>query len=304
MKLSFIANYVVLNKLAESKINTLGPEHYIELVGKSSLLASILSNKDVSDVWHDSLEDAKKLSPKDKEALQSIPTNPKLIKTLDPVIIATGIAAYMAYLLSWWKVKSVLAYKPLAASAPLFVELSKYTPEINPDNKYKTAYRGTYIDEDELDDFIDKTDIKDWKKVSVKQAGITLMTRGTARYRLYTGPKNKQFTYKPHRDVTSWTVNPSVAASFGHHLLATPLDKTFFFDPSFMGNFGPSASEMETIRFGNDPMKVILLVNDQMFPFSKTPDYDIDKKIKYDKWHGLSENTQIDDEEGTLTMPI
>lgn len=257
----------------------LGPEHYVDLVGKPNLLAKVLANKDAANAWHDAIEDEKKLSQKDIESLQSIPNNPNLIKTMDPLLVAQGINSLITATFVSWKVNSYFGAKVLAASAPIFVELSKTTPEINPSTEYKFAYRGTSLDEDELDRFIEKTKTSDWKKVKIKRAGITLMTKGTAYYRLYTGPKGSQYLYKPHSNVQSWSVKAEVAACFGHHVLVAPLDKTFFFDPKFLGNYGPSAAEMETIHFGKQPMKVAILVNDQMFPFDRMPDND--DKIPY-----------------------
>lgn len=279
----------------------LQPEHYLDIVGKPSLFAKVLSNKDVAQLWIASMDEIKKVSPNDVSLLKKIPSNPRLSITTDPLLVARGVAAYMEQMLILWKVQSRQSANALAATAPWFVELSKNTPEINPDTKYETAFRGTNIDEDELDSFLSKSKISDWKKVSQKQAKLMLWTGNTVRYRMYVGPKSRQFTYKPYREVQSWTVKPNIAAAFGNHLIATPLDKTFFFDPAFMSNYGPNSTEMEVVHFGKEPMKVLLLVRDEFFPVDKMPDND--NRIRRVPF-SLSEDTQISDEEGTIQIPL
>jgi len=279
----------------------LRPEHFIDIVGNPSLFDKVLSNKDVAQLWSASMDEIKKISPQDLQLLKKLSSNPKLSVKMDPMLVARGIATYVEYMFILWKVESVQSANALAATAPWFVELSKTTPEINPDTKYETAFRGTNIDEDELDDFLSKTKISDWKKVSQKQAKLMLWTGNTIRYRMYVGPKSRQFTYKPYREIQSWTVKPNVAAAFGNHLIATPLDKTFFFDPSYMAQHGPNSKEMEVVHFGKEPMKVLLLVRDEFFPVDKMPDDD--NRIKRVPF-SLSEDTQIRDEEGTLTIPL
>jgi len=208
---------------------------------------------------------------------------------LDPLKLAQAVKEYLDRVLSEWKDNSSeTTAKQMIASIPLFVEMSKYLPHINPDQDYDYAFRGTSFSMIKLRNFVKKTKVTDWKTTTT--AGIKMM--------IYTGPAKNQFTYKPHRPVQSWSVSNDAAAEFGNAIIATPLDNTFFFEPEFLSTYGYK-HEKETIHFGKQPMKVALLVNWNDWMDFRAGTF----RANADLTETESDMTQISDDEGTLTLP-
>lgn len=245
-----------------TKLPQLQPINYAEIVN-TNLIKTWLSNPTAKSLWKDAIGDVIDWSDdknkfKHQDSLLSIIKKPENYKNIDPILLGSAIKSYINTVLSYWKsdsTNSTAAY--IVASAPLFVEMSKTLPHVNPSTEYTKAYRGTDVPENKLIRFINaNNDPKDWKLVNIS---------GT-QYYAYQGPKKNQFVYTPHRPAQSWTVSDKVAVGFGTNMLAAPLDKTFFFDPAFLSQFG-FPREKETIHIGKYPMKVILLV----------PKYEYDK---------------------------
>lgn len=234
------------------KLPKLDPVNYVDVVNPQ-MLKKWLSNRTAAmhwdaAVWDISDEDAHQLA-----VLSDLAKKPQTYTKVDPLLLGTAIKNYVDDALSsWTDDANDETARRLVASLPLFVEMSKSLPHVNPSDDYKYAYRGTSISEKQLSQFIKRnSNPKDWVKTKVD--GVPHMA--------YKGPKSKLFTYKPHRPAQSWTVSDRSAAGFGNAMIATPLDNTFFFDPEFMNQYGYSR-ENETIHFGKEPMKVVLLIEE------------------------------------------
>jgi hypothetical protein len=267
-------------KKAVKKLPELKPVNYVDVVNPR-MLTTWLSNKIAKDRWKEIVLDMSTGTEEDNYRLTMLPKNPKLFKNIDPITLGTVIKDYVDQVLSEWKDDSDdTAAKTLVASLPLFIEMSKVMPHVNPSDDYTYAFRGTEVAEDKLNQFIRSHPFeKDWKKVKV----------GGKTYYSYVGPKRSQFTYKPHRDAQSWSVSDRAASNFGSTIVVVPIDKTFFFDPGFMGQYGYTW-ENETIHFGKEPMKVALLVDDA----------DYDNARGRGPWKDLDNPTFEDDPEQFL----
>lgn len=268
-------------------------------VATPKVITRLLSNPIAKELWIVSTWDAPFSSrPAERlgyrDDMLRIAKNPSLAgsKDIDPIAIAHVLVEYIDRVLSFWKSDSSdITAKEMLASLPLFVEMSKYLPHVNPADKYKTAFRGTEMSLNKLKQFMNSTSLdQDWVLTSIK---------GTPHY-AYVGPKKNQFTYKPHRNVQSWSVSNKAAADFGSTIVATPIDTSFFFDPDFTKQYG-YGHEQETIHFGKEPMKVILMVNANTFDEIK-PERN-SRKSKFEE-SSVSESLEISDEEGTLSIPI
>lgn len=284
-------------------MKALKPADFANVVSDVNLISNMLSNKEAKSLWNEAVEKLKKVSSAEAKLLSAVVSNPKALTKIDPELLATGLASYVDVLLSTWKIQSFYAANALAASQPFFVKLSKHIPEIKPNAQYTAAYRGTSADERAIKEFIAKnSDPKNWQKTGIRSSSKLGLVRGgqNVHYRAYVGPKKNQFLYKPNRPVQSWSVSPNIASGFNTHMVAAPIDKSFYFDPEFMAAYGPSRHEKEVVHFGNAPMKVLLLVREEMFPFSSMPKDD--DRIKRAKFTGLQEDA-YDDDEGTLIIP-
>lgn len=258
-------------------------------VATPKVITKLLSNSTAKDIWSDAVDDTSiisSLSFEDENDMRRIATNPKFADQTDPIAIAKVLVEYLNLVMHTWKDDSnSTSAKYMRVSLPLFVEMSKYLPHVNPADTYNIAFRGTRLSK-QAEEFVKKNrNPKDWKKVWIEGQG----------YMTYVGPKKNQFTYKPHRDVQSWSVSGRGAMGFGNELLATPLDLSFFFDPKFLANYGYE-HEKETIHFGKEPMKVALMI-----PY---PDYQDYKGMDESYEESINESEQVSDEEGTLSIPM
>jgi hypothetical protein len=349
-------------KTAIKKLPELDPINYVDVVNPQ-MLKKWLSNSTAAKKWDDAVwdisndEDANQLA-----VLSDLAKKPQTYTKADPLLLGTAIKNYVDDALSsWTDDANNETARALVASLPLFVEMSKTLPHVNPSDEYKYAYRGTSISEKQLRQFIENnSNPKDWVKTKV----------GDTPHLAYRGPKSKLLTYKPHRSAQSWTVSYKSATRFGNVVIATPLDNSFFFDPVFMNQYG-YAQENETIHFGKEPMKVVLLIDEKEYKditLNKSREeedeemksvmefydgnklaYEIDKLMKKKKgkffwwdnggkksWEAMEksegllntvkhhqklrdnlkklpdqvsegvmqESMQVDDEEGTLTLPL
>ena len=223
-------------------------------------------------------------SEEESDAYYNVPKNPTN-PLIDPLELAEIVRQCIDDALTEWTGRADDGTaKQMIACLPLFLEMSKYLPQVNPSKEYKQAFRGSSLSMTKLMYFVRKTKVNDWKPTTIN--GVTMM--------VYTGPAKNQFTYKPHRAVQSWSVSKDAAFNFGNAIIATPLDKTFFFDPEFMAQYGYDY-EKETIHFGKQPMKVALLINKN--------DWMDFRAGKLTGNATLSEDTEVQDEEGTLTIP-
>jgi len=69
-----------------------------------------------------------------------------------------------------------------------------------------------------------------------------------------------------------------------------------------MNSYGFSWED-ETVHIGKEPMKVALLINDRDFTYYSNSDYSKrDPLIK--ETNNLSESIEVQDEDGTLTIPL
>lgn len=269
------------------KLPGLEPIHYVDVINPA-MLKKWFANKTTHYAWADAAEMATD-DMKDVVQLQDIADKPASYKNVDPLLLARAIQHYVELVLGDWTENSAdEKAKVLIDSLPLFVEMSKYLPHVNPADDYKSAYRGTSMDDVTLKKFIQSnSDESDWKKIQI----------GKESYLIYTGPKKKMFTYKPHRPVQSWTVDATVGAGFGNTLLGTPLDNSFFFDPAFMDQFG-FQNEHETIHFGKEKMPVALMVEqefyDKLVSNKKSTDDEEHQKFIDDYYDGNDLAYQID----------
>ena len=257
-------------------------------VATPKVITKLLSNSVANKGWKDATFDNSSLSFEDENDMLRVAENPKFAAQTNPIALATVLVDYVDLVLSAWK-NSTDTYSSnlMKASLPLFVEMSKYLPHVNPADTYNIAFRGTRVSK-QAEEFVKKNrDPKDWRKVWIEGQG----------YMTYIGPKKNQFTYKPHRAVQSWSVSGKSAIGFGNEILATPLDLSFFFDPKFLANYGYK-HEKETIHFGKEPMKVALMI-----PYPDYQNYRGESGLR--SWEeSINESEQVSDEEGTLSMPI
>jgi len=260
-------------------------------VATPKLITKLLSNSTAKDLWLIAAENLTAIAYEDKNDIHRVAKNPKFAAQTDPMALATTLKRYIDLVLANWKdTSNDNSTNEMKASLPLFVEMSKYLPHVNPSDKYDMAFRGTSLGSDARAFVQRSSNAKEWKKVLI--AGAT--------YMVYVGPKKNQFTYKPHRDVQSWSVSKDAASEFGNYMIATPLDISFFFDPDFLSNYGYE-HEKETIHFGKQPMKVALMVrygeylnNANFNTYDESYDYD----------SPLTEDILVSDEEGTLSIPM
>jgi len=277
------------------KLPGLDPVHYIEII-KPATLKAWLSNKTAARlfdevVWNEKSE----IDDDDFMYLEGLPKNLKHYDKIDPISLARVVKRYVDVVLGNWKEASDdTTARELVASAPLFVEMSKVIPHVNPSEEYKYAFRGTELSENQLKSYLRAHPNKnDWRKVRIDGGGI---------YYSYVGKNKNKFTYKPHRDAQSWSVSDKAASNFGYQMIATPIDRSFFFDPGFMNSYGFSWED-ETVHIGKEPMKVALLINDRDFTYYSNSDYSKrDPLIK--ETNNLSESIEVQDEDGTLTIPL
>ncbi len=234
----------------KSKLPGLEPIHYVDIVNPT-MLKKWLSNTKTYDAWKDAVYTVTDLG-EDQDTLEMLPARPTTYDKVDPILLGKAIKEYVDLVLNDWTEDSTDdTAKVLVASLPLFVEMSKTLPHVNPSDEYKYAFRGTGISDKTLRQFIkNNQESGDWVQTDVEGR----------KYMAYKGPKKRMFNYKPHRQVQSWSTSEKAASNFGSHILATPIDLSFFFDPTFMNQYG-FKWENETIHFGKEPMKVALLVN-------------------------------------------
>jgi len=228
----------------------LEPIHYVDIVNPT-MLKRWLSNTKSHSAWKDAVHTVTDLGD-DQDTLEMLPAKPTNYNKVDPILLGKAIKEYVDLVLNDWTEDSTdETAKVLVASLPLFVEMSKTLPHVNPSDEYKYAFRGTDLSDKMVKQFIkNNQNPGDWVQTNV----------GDRKYMAYKGPKKRMFTYKPHRQVQSWSTSDKAATGFGSHIIATPLDLSFFFDPSFMNQYG-FRWENETIHFGKEPMKVALLVD-------------------------------------------
>ena len=270
-----------------SKFQTLKAEDLLDVISNTSMMRKWLSNPTALQLFKDLVFDALEDTTTNQERKVYLnfykdPNNPKI----DPMNLAEVVLDYVDTVLSAWKHSSdAQTAKTMVASLPLFVEMSKYLPHVNPKDTYDSAYRGTNIPENTIKKLVQSSNIKDWKSTKF----------GSYPFMVYVGPKKNLITYQPHRNVQSWSVTPRAAQGFGSVIVTVPLDDTFFFDPSFMGQYGYE-HEKETVHFGKESMKAALLV-----PKDDFIDYRVSKRS--DQNESINESEEIQDEEGTLTIP-
>lgn len=260
-------------------------------IATPKVITKLLSNSVAKDLWLGATSSGTGMSFEDKNDMHRVAKNPKFAAQTDPLALATTLKKYIDLVLANWKdTSNDTSTTEMKASLPLFVEMSKYLPHINPSDEYEMAFRGTSLGSNAQAFIKRSSNAKEWKKVSI--AGAT--------YMVYVGPKKNQFTYKPHRDVQSWSVSKVAASNFGNYMIATPLDISFFFDPEFLSNYGYEHEE-ETIHFGKQPMKVALMVRyGEYLNHADINTYD--ESYEYDS--PLTEDIQVADEEGTLSIPM
>lgn len=263
----------------------LKPEDLLDVVSNTQMLRTWLSKPIAKKIYTDAIFDALDIdvTPKERKAYLNIEKNPDSPE-IDPIVVAEAVTYYLDDVMRDWKYSSDNeSAAKMVASLPLFVEMSKYLPHVNPSDKYRYAFRGTRIPN--VDQLVRSSKTSDWK--TTKILGLPFM--------VYAGAKKNQITYKPHRLVQSWSVSERGAIGFGNEILAVPLDDTFFFDPSFTGQFGYK-HEKETLHFGKEPMKTALLV--------PKPDYLNYRAGRSENFiESINESEEIQDEEGTLTIP-
>ena len=238
----------------KSKLPGLEPIHYVD-VANPTMMKKWLSNSNAHRAWEDAAETASD-NNKDVIQLQDLTYKPTNYQKLDPILVGKAMKEYVDLVINdWTEDSNDDTAKVLVASLPLFVEMSKTLPHVNPSEEYKIAFRGTSVTDKTLNQFI-KNNQKpgDWVQTSI----------GSQKYMAYKGPKKRMFNYKPHREAQSWSTSDKAASNFGTAVIATPLDRTFFFDPNFMNQYGHQWED-ETIHFGKAPMKVLLLVDKEAY---------------------------------------
>jgi len=264
------------------------------------VLDTLLANKDASRIISSAASSAPYgLSWKAQEPYMDIEYNPKNLKKVDPEVAGKVIREAVRIVLDEWQDDSNdTTAKQMMDFAPLFVEMSKSIPGMNPTQK--KAYRGTRINENKLRKFVKTTKRNDW---SVQIIGIG------EPYMIYTGPKKNAFVYKPNREVQSWSVSEKSASRFGNAIVSTDLDDTFFFNPSFLHDItGGYKFEKETVHFGKYPMRVDLLISKEYWleitdgVFAKPGRKSLFINDSYDE-QDIHESDQGDDE-GTLDLPF
>ncbi len=234
----------------KSKLPGLEPINYLEIVNPT-MMKKWLTNTSAYQPWKDAVYTVSN-SDREEDQLMDLTIRPRYYENIDPIVLGKAVKEYVDIVLNDWTEDSTdESAKQLVASLPLFVEMSKTMPHVNPAEEYKYAFRGTGISDKTLKQFI-KNNQKpgDWAQTSIEGR----------KYMAYKGPKKRMFNYKPHRQAQSWSTSEKAATNFGTHVLATPIDLTFFFDPKFMNQYG-FQWENETIHFGKEPMKVALLVD-------------------------------------------
>ena len=262
-------------KPVKKKLPGLQPINYVD-IATPQLFKKWLSNPIAHKAWEDAVwEVSDDMNVYDRLDYLQLNKKPQNLDKIDPLILGEAMKLYVDTLLGFWTQDSDdETAKRLVASLPLFVEMSKTMPHVNPAEDYKYAYRGTNFTNKEIKQFIENnSNDKNWARTKI----------GTQKYYTYVGPKSKLFTYKPHRPTQSWTVSEKSAAGFGSVVVATPIDKSFFFDPAFMNQYGYKW-ENETIHFGKEPMKVALLIDtDTFFTIKNTNTDDLDGDIDDDQ---------------------
>ena len=286
--------------MKEAKLPKIDPIQFIDVVNPT-MLKQWFSNAEARTMWLNAADyyisnSNRSSRSKELEQLYKLPKNVNKYQDIDPIVLGGTIKEYVDVLLKDWKQDSDnTTARQLVASLPLFVEMSKYLPHVNPSEEYTKAFRGTEMGSDEIKRFVQRyRDESDWKTVSL--SGRTFYT--------YVGSKKNAFTYTPHRIAQSWSVSDKAASQFGSEIVATNLDRSFFFDPDFLAQYGYEW-ESETIHFGNDPMKVALLIHKDDYDtarargtfFSSDEDEDLNEG-------NLTETVEVKDEDGTLSIPL
>lgn len=268
----------------------LKPEDLLDVISNTQMLRTWLSKPVAKKIYDDAVFDVLDIDVdrKERKAYIDIVKNPDN-PLIDPIVLANIVTIYLEDVFHFWtNASDTESAAKMVASLPLFVEMSKYLPHVNPSDKYRYAFRGTRIPN--VEQIVRSSKTSDWK--STKIHGLPFM--------VYDGVKKNQITYKPHRPVQSWSVSERGALGFGNEILAVPLDDTFFFDPSFTGQFGYK-HEKETLHFGKEPMKAALFV-----PKPDFLDYKVGRSRNFlDIFNidSINESEEIQDDEGTLTIP-
>lgn len=270
----------------------LNPSYFLDF-DLYKVTLKLLSKPESRSVWEQACSDVVDdlrygTGKKDREEanlLDSAAWNSKNLKKLDPLTLGKVLSFYVEDVLSNWTSQSTDGTADqMIQSLPLFIEMSKHIPGVNPADKYKAAFRGTEFNDTKLHSFIKRTKPTDWKRVRLM--GDPFMS--------YVGPLKNGFIYKPHRPVQSWSVSDKAAKGFGSTIVATAIDDSFFFDPKFTGTLGRYEHEKETVHFGKSPMKVALMVPKE--------DYD-DLKSRARVDEDTTGSNEIQDDEGTLIIP-
>jgi hypothetical protein len=239
---------------AKKTLPNLESIHYLEVLNPT-MMKKWLTNTAAYQPWKDAVYMVAD-NDKQEDQLMDLTIRPKYYENIDPIVLGKAVKEYVDTVLNDWTEDSTdESARQLVASLPLFVEMSKTLPHVNPSDKYKFAFRGTGISDKTLMQFIkNNQEPGDWVKTKIE----------SRQYMAYKGPKKRMFNYKPHRMVQSWSTSEKAASNFGSQIIATPIDTTFFFDPEFMNQYG-FKWENETVHFGKEPMKVALLVDKETY---------------------------------------
>lgn len=285
-------------KLTPEDLLTVDVESILPKLLKSNIARKILHDciKELITWPGDHMIDDLSLSRGEIQKLLAITKSPSSAKNADPILVRNALVLYIDTVMKDWKeVSTQKTANQMVASLPLFVEMSKVLPHINPADKYKVAFRGTELNDTKIKSFIANTKPHHWSKINKMRDRSWMM---------YTGPQKNNFTYKPHREVQSWSVSREAATGFGSSVVVTRIDSSFFFDPDFSSQYG-WPSDRETTHFGKTPMKVALLITRDDFMYFKPSTWVTKSKnsLKYESDGPVSESIEIQDEEGTLVIP-
>lgn len=228
-----------------------------------TLLSKYGSHLWLSDIATDMLWDKVKF-PSSYD-LYSMDTDPmfKLLRSnyaefvrLYPKITNWLVNLLLLDLLTDWKdssekttVQMMLKLKPLLDSA------KKINPKlVVPTNKYKVAYRGTRLKKPKLITFFKSTNVNDWVPTRIRKNVYWVYTK-------------KKFTYQPHQEFQSWSVDEKIAQSFSDdYVLASRTNtKDFYFDPVYLNSVNTEYDdEYETIHYGKN-LNVLLAVGSDIY---------------------------------------
>jgi hypothetical protein len=187
------------------------------------------------------------------------PAVKKFVKTSDnsASTISNIFGDTLLRVLQLWTVESKKTYiEAITAFLPVIDVIKNDYPEIFVlnTNKYSSLYRGTNLDSNKLKSFIETTDKTNWKPVKLKN-GLTFMVYF-----------DKQFAYKPHRKMQSWSTNNDRAAEFGEAIVIVDTKKgKYLMNPDYFHNISKQQdNEFETINIGSN-LKVWVGIEKEWF---------------------------------------